>query len=120
MGVASSSMAVVSSSTGVIPGVALSSIGCGVRLVTDALVEVKRCCQELSAVARSGSIFFQQKKNIIDDMELLELGKTVIPFVVVISVWTFSKIMRQSSYVLTFMSSPSSFEPWAWNVSLAD
>jgi hypothetical protein len=63
------------------------SIG-GVRSVSDALAEAKRCGQELSAVARSGSgsISSLLTGNITNDMESSESGKTVIPFVVGISV----------------------------------
>lgn len=50
-------------------------VGGGVLLVADALAEVKRCSQELSAIALSGSISSLLSENIIDDMVSLELRK---------------------------------------------
>src|SRR5260221_14245659 len=108
-------------------GVASRTIGGGVLLVADALAEAKRCGQELSTAARSGSsgsISSLLSENITDDMESLELSKTSIPFVFSISVWSFSiaggqgspKIMRPPSYV--FIS--SSLGPGAWNVPVMD
>lgn len=100
------------------------TIGSGVLPVADAFSEVKRCVQELSAVARSGSTSSLFSENITNYIEPLELRKTDIPFVVGISVWTPSiawgqqspKVMRPPSYVLI----SSLLGPGALNVPVTD
>jgi len=104
-------------------GVASRTVGGGVLLVADVPAETKRCGQELSVVARSGSISSLLAENIPDDMESLELRKTATLFVD-ISVWAFliaggqvsPEIMRLPSYV--FVS--SSLGPGAWNILVTD
>jgi len=105
-------------------GVAPGTVGSGVLLVAGAHAEAKRCGQGLSTVARSGSISSLLAASTTDDMKSLELGKTLIPFVVGISAWTFSiasgnrspEIMGPFSYVFVSLS----LEPAAWNVPAMD
>jgi len=55
-------------------GVASWTVGSGGLMVAGALAEAKRCGQELSTVARSGSISSLSAENITDDMKSVELG----------------------------------------------
>jgi len=95
-------------------GVAPGTVGSCVLLAAGGIAEAKRCGQELSTVARSGSISSLLAENITDEMKSLELGKTLIPFVVGTSAWMFSiaegqrspETMRPPSYVFTLSLGP--------------